>query len=225
MVIAEATCKKCEQIINSQIETPVAALTASFRHRDMPARSKNKKRRRLSYDLRIQHPEGPETQHSLPASQAPRVLCSIAFPPPYLLLPHQPRKSPEMWTWANRTDLNDLKTNFGGVSHTVGRYDVDRYARQIAKIAHSYAAAICPDLPTFEQLLPAFILGGSGDYRDLVGGSLKARAEQPFLYTIDWGQMTASDYHYLVITFRPFAFTNGPLYIVAVARKPVSETA
>jgi len=227
LVFKDASCKRCERTINSEIETPISNMIGTFRRRLLPARNRDKKRRPSTYNLQIIDKTGSIIrEHTLPASEAPRVLYLIAFPMPALLVPQTRSQYPELWSWAHRGDLKKMNSKYGGAGHTAGRYDVDKFARQLAKIAHAYVAAEYPEMKSYEHLLPQFILTGAGDYRSLIGcGSRPLDSDtRQFVYKIHWGRFTLDGYAYLVSRFRIFAFTNAPVYEVIVARKPLTQS-
>jgi hypothetical protein len=226
LVLKNASCKCCERTINSEIETPVANQMGTFRRRILPARNRDKKRRPPTYNLQIVDAAGNIIQeHVIPASEAPRVLYLITFPPLGLLSPHTLSEAPVMWRWAHRGDMQKLKSKYGGKGHTAGPYDVDKFARQLAKIAHSYVVAEYPEMKSYEQLLSKFILTGDGDFRSFIGCSSVPLDSDPrgYIYKIHWGRVTIGDFSYLVSRFRVFAFTNAPVYEVVVARKPITQ--
>lgn len=226
LVFKDASCKCCEKIINKEIETPSANMMGTFRRHRIPVRNRDKKRRRDTYQLKVIDEAGNLSgTHIIPAAQAPRVLYLIRFPPPALLFPETKSESTYLWTWAHKGDLKRLKEQFGGSGHVAGAYDEICFARQLAKIAHSYVFAEHREMETYEHLLPEFILTGVGDYRALIGsidGPLDSD-RRPWLCNIHWGRLTAGGYAYLVSRFRIFAFTNAPVYEVIVARKRLSR--
>jgi hypothetical protein len=68
-----------------------------------------------------------------------------------------------MWVLSYKPEA---KKSWGGRGHVAGRYDVRKYARFLAKIAHGFVAAERPsELAKFQPLLPDFILGDIGDER------------------------------------------------------------
>jgi hypothetical protein len=166
----------------------------------------------------------PTEEHVLPASEAPRLLYLIRFPLPALLYPSARSGPTQLWTWAHRGDLAKLKSRFGGAGHVAGRYDEIAFARQMAKIAHSYVTAEHPAIESYEPLLPQFILTGVGDYRSLVGcGTAPLDSDtRTWLCNIHWGRVTVDSYAYLISRFKLFAFTSAPVYEVIVARKHLS---
>jgi len=222
LVIKNASCKTCEKIINSQIETPIANMMGSYRRRSIPARNRDKKRRPLSTTIRIYDEAGQITDHPASADEMPRVLYIPALPPPTLLDPKARDIAPEMWTMAHREDLKRAKEKFGGVAHVAGRYDLDRFYRQLAKIAHSYVVAEAISLEGYELLLPNYILTGQGDARNFIGGELIQPKSEKFLYRISSIKHAVGQIEYLIALFRLFAHTRAPFYQVIVARKPIT---
>jgi hypothetical protein len=225
LVFKDASCKCCEKIINKEIETPSSNMMGTFRRRTIPVRNRDKKRRPDTYRLRVMDEAGnPGGEHVIPAAEAPRILYLIRFPAPALLFPETRSEDTYLWTWAHRGDLQRIKEQFGISRHLAGAYDEICFARQLAKIAHSYVFAEHPAMETYEQLLPQFILTGVGDYRELIGSSDEAldTDQRRWLCNIHWGRVTAGDYAYLVSRFKIFAFTNAPVYEVIVARKHLS---
>ena len=225
LVFEDASCKCCERTINMEIETPSANMMGSFRRRVIPARNRDKKRRPDTYLLRIIDEAGdPAGEHIIPAVEAPRILYLIRLPAPSLFFPEAESEPSYLWTWAHKEDLRRLKDRFGGAGTVAGKYDEICFARQLAKIAHSYVYAEHRAIETYEMLLPEFILTGVGDYRKLIGcGTEPLDTDQrKWLCNIHWGRVVSDDYAYLVSRFRIFAFTNAPVYEVIVARKHLS---
>lgn len=225
LVFKDASCKCCERTINKEIETPSSNRMGTFRRQTMPARNRDKKRRPDTYLLRTIDESGNRSgDYLIPANEAPRILYLIRFPPLGLLFPEHKSEQPEMWTWARRADLQRMKEQFGASGHEAGPYDEICFARQLAKIAHSYVFAEHRAIETYEQLLPQFILTGVGDYRELIGCSNDPldQDKRRWLCNIHWGRFTHGDYAYLCSRFRIFAFTNAPVYEVIVARKHLS---
>lgn len=222
LVFKDATCKRCERIINSEIETPVANMTGSLRRRTIPVRNRDRKRRPSISNLQIFHQDGRTVSHTIPSADMPRTLYLPAFSTAMLLTPRATYYHlPEMWTVAHKGDLKRAEQKFGGVGHIAGRYDLTTFARQLAKIAHAYVAAEYPPMKHYEQLLPKFILNGEGNYREFVGGSLLRPQSEGCLYRIIWARQNILGFEYLVCVLRLFAFARSPVYEVAVARKRV----
>jgi hypothetical protein len=167
----------------------------------------------------------PSGEYTIPAAEAPRILYLIRFPAPALLYPETRSEQTYLWTWAHKGDLQRIRKQFpASAGHIVGAYDEICFARQLAKIAHSYVLAEHPAMETYEQLLPQFILTGVGDYRELIGSTAAPIDADPrrWLCNIHWGRVTDGDNAYLVSRFKIFAFTNAPVYEVIVARKHLS---
>ena len=108
---------------------------------------------------------------------------------------------------------------------TSAYYDTTKFARQLAKIAHSYVFAEHRAITSYEHLLPKFILTGEGDYQYLIGCGTEPLDADPrtWLCNIHWGRFTTDEYVYLMSRFRLYAFTNSPVYEVVVARRPISS--
>jgi hypothetical protein len=229
LVFKDASCKRCEVIINKEIETRISNMMGTFRRRTIPVRNRDKKRRPDTYQLRMIDETGnPSIEHTIPTAEAPRILYLIRFPPPALLIPESRSEQTYLWTWAHRGDMQRMKDRYGqsgAAGHIAGAYDEICFARQLAKIAHSYVLAEHPQMAAYEQLLPQFILTGVGDYRSLIGsadGPLDGD-QRRWLCNIHWGRFTHDGYAYLCSRFKIFAFTNAPVYEVIVARKPLSQ--
>jgi hypothetical protein len=224
LVFKEASCKKCEGLINSQIETPVLNMMAPFRHRVMPARSRDKKRRPKEAIIEILDGDDNITKHPIRPSDRPLTLFLPQFPPPALIEPTARSQVPQMWVIAYRDDLRKARKRWGGTGHVAGRYDVRKYARFLAKIAHGFVAAEVPDeLARFQPLLPDFILRDIGDDRALVGGELRNLPSENRNYRIGCFSQNVGNTEYIVAFFRLLAFVGAPFYQVVAAQRPTSS--
>jgi hypothetical protein len=121
LVFKDASCKCCEKTINKEIETPISNMMGTFRRRTIPVRNRDKKRRPDTYQLRVIDEAGnPSGEHIIAATDAPRILYLIHFPPPALLFPETRSEGTYLWTWAHRGDLRRMKEQFGASGHIAG---------------------------------------------------------------------------------------------------------
>jgi HNH endonuclease len=175
LILQEASCKRCEKVINRQIETPVTSqewgdLRAK---RKFPTRNKLKRKKRTH--VRVRAIDGslmrlPLADHSTPVltykfSQArilsglPRLLDDMSWSAAVLASHDEElamrRKYPE-WDKTHRIVARPYP-----------------FARLLAKIAHGYAVAEygTSRLDAFTPLTTDIILGQSDDYFYTVGGS------------------------------------------------------
>jgi HNH endonuclease len=224
LVFKDSSCKKCEHIINSQIEAPVLNMMAAFRHRVLPARGRDKKRRPKEATIEILDNDDNIIKQFINPSERPRTLFLPQLPPPALLNPSARSKPVQMWMMMHRGDLNEAKQKWGGVGHVAGRYDMRKYTRFLAKIAHGFVAAERPaEFAEFQPLLPDFILGDVGDGRALVGGELVDLPPENTNYRIGCFSTIVGDTEYIVAFFRLLAFAGAPLYQVVVAQRGISQ--
>ena len=223
LVFKEASCKKCECIINSQIETPVLNMMAPFRHRVMPARNRDKKRRPKEATIGIFDKQDNITNIQIKPSERPRTLFLPQFPPPALLIPGARSRIPQMWMMLHNGDLAKAKKKFGGTGHVAGHYNVTQYVRFLAKIAFGFVAAeISDELAKFQPLILDLILSGTGDERGLVGGELIDIPPENAGYRIGCLSEDIGDIEYIVAFFRLFAFAGAPFYQVVVAQSSIA---
>jgi hypothetical protein len=224
LVLPEASCAKCQKTINKQIETPI------LRHewgglrdkRGFPTR--NKKDRVGRTHVPVTGVDGSEIliplhDHSTPVPlyrfDEPRVLSMKSLP----TLDHH-------WTMSilsSREESQAMHEKFPkwNKQHRL-RARPHLFARMLAKIAHGYAIAEygLSKLGTFAPLAPGVIRGISGDWTQIVGGTMEIPPPVPggnHITNLMIVPATA-DCAYLICEVRLFSQNSTPLYRVVVGR-------
>jgi hypothetical protein len=170
LVLREASCRKCEKIINQQIETPVTSQEWGYfrTKRDFPTRSR--KNRKTHKELR--RVDGSLLRVPIKDYSAPVIMYK--FGEARILSGLAPGTDNLRWTVVMLADHEaemEMQRKFPDWDkrHTI-KAQPHEFARFLAKIAHGYATAEL-GMGTFSPHTLDIILGRSDDYYNLVGGS------------------------------------------------------
>jgi hypothetical protein len=224
LLLQEASCRKCEKLINKEIETPILRQEwGRFRDRlGLPTRDKASRKKRTHIPIRSIDGamlQVPIAEHSTPVimykySEA-RILNGLSPDTDHL-----------RWTitvLGNHDEEMAMQQNYPqwDKSHTFLPLP-DRFARFLAKIAYSYFVAEY-GLGCFTPLCLDLILGTSTDYYYTVGGSLDIPLPTPGMtggqHTFDIPTMVASNNELLIrVDIRLFAGLSTPIYHVIVGK-------
>lgn len=177
LVLKEASCKKCEKIINQEVETPITShewgyfrANRGFPTRNNKNRGSNKKNRKTHIEL--------STLDGLPL----KIPISDYSAPVFLykfgearILSGTPAGTDHLrWTVDVLTDRDAeirMQQKFPNwdKKHTL-KARPHEFARLLAKIAYGYSVAEL-GLGTFYGYVQDIIIGQSNDYFNFVGGS------------------------------------------------------
>lgn len=219
LVLPEASCRLCEQIINRDIENPVLRQEWG-RLRDRlgwPTRTKaDRAKRRFTF---IEQTDGVRLRVPLADHSTPVLL--YRFAEANILSGFSPASKDANWTVSTFGDLEkEAETRrkyplWNGVHSVVPRpYE---FARLVAKIGHAYA---CAELgaDSFTHSVTDLILGKSDDYFYRVGGALDLQPAR--LGSDHWFDLrilfVGPTLARLIVGIRMFAQMIGPQYYVAV---------
>jgi hypothetical protein len=224
--LLESVCTKCQRIINEEFEGYcLGVMFKPVRTRlGMPSRSKEK----LVYDVDLIHADGSrETIKNVPLEGHPTALIIPKIGQPSLLTGDTPQPTTKFQPWfLVEEDIDEKVRQLGGAAAKFGSFDVNKFCRMIAKIAHGsalgalgWSPACAP--PGFEPLLLDFILGKEAARFDLIGS--KMEDEPPFPpnipHFIEINHQTINGQEHLVVDVRLFAWLGAPRYQAIVARR------
>jgi hypothetical protein len=172
LLLPQASCKKCEKIINQQIETPVCSQEWGLLRAKRKFPSRNKKKRAAKAYQKIGLNNGSEM--NIPLADYATPVCLYKFGPARILTGLPPGTDHLRWTVCILTDHEEQMAMQRKYPEWDRRHGFKAqpypFARLIAKIGYAYAVAeLGPD--AFRPLVTDIILGKSEDYFFTVGGS------------------------------------------------------
>jgi len=121
------------------------------------------------------------------------------------------------WKCGNHAEMANLQKKYGATAPYPDEVNPLLFARFLAKIAHSFAAAIY-GVDSFEPLVVDLILGRTKNFLDIVGGEMKQQPTDPEnkLNFLDIAQRQINGAWYLVVRIRLFPGLGTPLYQIVV---------
>jgi hypothetical protein len=145
----------------------------------------------------------------------PFALMTLDFSPAGLLCGAPPDAKPKIDAWLIPSpQFDDRFAKLPLSASLFYNISTNRYARMLAKIAHSYAVAIC-GFGTFDAILPEIILGHAKDIYRSVGGAIVDLSED----SDELHRLSIRTYPGLITVYiRLFAFMGAPAYEIAVGR-------
>jgi hypothetical protein len=170
LILAEASCKTCERIINREIETPVLSHEWGYLRskREFPTRNKKKRKTHVI----VYRYDGSSMK--VPVADYPSPVPLYKFGEPRILTGLPPGIDHLRWTMDvlgdhdGEAEMRRRHPDWNG--HHVLRAQPYPFARLLAKIAYGYVVAEW-GLGGFSPLGLDIILGRSDDYFYTVGGS------------------------------------------------------
>lgn len=217
-ILPKASCEKCQRIINQVEQYCMRTMLGNVRAH-MGIRSR-KKRPPVPQSLLIAEKDtGRRSRVYKPIRELPLITVMPAFPPPFILsgLP-APEK---FWgaNWAPFSPSKEFVESVGAQSVFSEEISPLKFARMLAKIAHSMAVAVY-GIDAFQPLLPPLILGERKRYVELVGGSF---ADEPATHKEIHGisinvKRRVDGSELLIARIRLFGNLGAPIYVVAIGK-------
>jgi hypothetical protein len=178
LVLHRASCTKCQDIINKEIETPTLTRMwlAPRTHLGLKTSQKRNALRvgRWRDTGEAFPPDMGEVEFrwdDIPLSDHPFVIIHPWFRPPGILWNEDPTKGFHMWGTNAYVEAKPPVSPPGERTANFEPFNPDLFCRSIAKIAHSAAMAEF-GAGRFVPLLPNIIMRRSPHISHLVGGSL-----------------------------------------------------
>jgi hypothetical protein len=235
LVLPRASCQRCAETINQEIESPIlrgpTSMLGRF-HAQFGIKSRSRTGDEL-YPLRLEV-EGVEQVVNLRIDDYPAV--PVAFPafglPGIMRVPPSDKFCETRWLRIlpavadNQARLARLEERMGGkpCKVTIDYHTRLRpFTRMLAKIAHSSAVATF-GLDGFEPFLPDVILGRNpaiGHFVGCIEGAPMRSVKTA--HQIQYGLPWASDRTYLGAAVRLYKSLDTPTYLVVVG-KPSEKT-
>jgi hypothetical protein len=218
LILREASCRSCETIINREIESHVLLREWIYLRvkKNFPTRGKS--RNRPTHIKLTQRDGGPI---KIPLQDYSTPVPAYKFVAPRILTGAPRGDDNACWTMDIYSDHDaemqmQAKYPQWNGQHSI-RAEPIRFARLLAKMAHSRAAAEY-GLDGFTPLTVDVILGRSDDCFNVVGGTLDA---QPAVPGGDHVLDLAVNFHapnraHLIVNVRLFSQMVSPLYCVVV---------
>jgi hypothetical protein len=237
-LLPESSCKKCNKIINEQIEEILLRKLFGYTRIafDMPSRDKRKKQKKKSppTQVRVQFyfPDGSIGDGEVLISELPRHINLIEYESPGIMVNSRLDfdKVKSILIELHRTEEEEtaLIKKYGTSSFRVGPPTLRatgaahpvRFARFLAKMAHGYAVAIL-GIRGFVPILQEFILGRNPEGIHYVGclPSEPPNAQQTTLHELNLSHNVPGLGSYVAVRIRLFAsFPATPVYCVVVGR-------
>jgi hypothetical protein len=220
--IPKASCEACRLKIHPYETFCTEKMLVKFRRR-LKFPSRNKKRWPPNFSVKKYDLDGTDGV-DLPIAKFPRILTLPVFQRPRLIV--LPTHTEDyLWTTSHRGDMQETFERVGFGSIEVAPYDIEFFARLLAKIAHGFFVAVLnAEYPGFEPILVDLILNGNDDWRDFVGGAQEWPArEKGSLYQLGNGVYTMhDDSKYLAVNIRLFGHWRAPAYEVLVAKRELN---
>ncbi|WP_430432772.1 HNH endonuclease [Methyloversatilis sp.] len=216
LILKEAACRKCEKIINEEIESPVLLKEWVYLRvkRNFPTRGKSKKR--PTY-VTLRSRDGAELRIPIQDYSAP--VPAYKFIPPRILSGAPRIDNNKHWSMDILTDHDSELQMRSKYPQWDGTHAVIpqpfRFARLLAKIAYCRAVAEY-GIDGFKPLALDVILGHSDDYFLTVGGSLDSQPAVPGGdHVLDLNILfRSSRLAHLIIDVRLFSQIVSPAYRV-----------
>jgi hypothetical protein len=222
LVLKDASCRDCEAKINSFEGYCTSHMMGAFRRRSgIPFRARDMRRWPEKIEFQVLH-EGDTTEPKMiPWQDVPRALYLPVLPPADTVLGGRSPHIPWMWIISNDADRERARKEHGGIGYTLGHYDVPKFCRFLAKIAHSFIVAEMKRTfyDSYRPLLPDFIRFGSGDPRTYVGGEMIIPPDDPNMYRVGLYPQDAGGHSYICAYVRIFPFAKTPLHHVVVGQR------
>lgn len=227
LILRESTCRKCEKIINQEVETPVLLKEWGYLRikRNFPTRGKSKKR---PTHVTLRSRDGAAL--SIPLQDYSTPVPLYKFIAPRILSGALRTDDNKHWTMDILTDHNselELRTKYPqwDGKHLVITQPF-RFARLLAKIAYCRAVAEY-GIDGFTPLGLDIILGRSEDYFLTVGGSLEVQPAVPGGdHLLDLRLLFLSPHlAHLIVDVRLFSQIASPAYQVVVGEINLNNAA
>jgi hypothetical protein len=172
LILQESSCRKCEKIINREIETPVCSHEWGYLRAKREFPTRNKKKRLAKTHIIVQGVDGSPMR--IPVADYSAPVTMYKFGEARILSGLGPGVDDLRWTVVILTSCDEemgMQRKYPGWDK-IHRPKAQPYpfARLLAKIAYAYVVAEY-GLGAFAPLVTDIILGRSDDYFYTVGGS------------------------------------------------------
>jgi hypothetical protein len=215
-ILAKASCEKCQRVINPVETYCLRTMLGNLRAAE--GIKSSKKRPRPPYSITVKRKNQAIEKVFKPLRELPIICAMPVWPNPFILsgLPAPDSFMGAQWVY-NPNDMKRVLSDFNAESIISENLDPMKFARMIAKIAHSHTVAVM-GLESFQPLLPPLILGYRRDYIDLVGGVPEEHPSLPQAsLTMSFQTAHQSDGKIFgIFNIRLFANLGGPIYRVVV---------
>ena len=217
----KACCEACRLKIHPYETFCTEKMLVKFRRRlNFPSR--NKRRWPSSFAVKKHNLDGTSYAINVPIKEFPRILTFPVFQQPRLV--YTPTSTEEyLWPAHNDSDLQETYKRTGPGSIEIAPYNIEFFARLLAKIAHGFFVAVLKEEhPDFIPILTNLILNGDDQWRNFVGCySDWPEREEGSLYRLGNGIYTMhDDSRYLAVHIRLFGHWHAPAYEVIAAKRP-----
>jgi hypothetical protein len=219
LIYPRASCRACEKITAPFEQFCQQQTLAAFRNSlNLPTRNPSKRPKEAPMQVEV---DGILKTIIIPTSIYPVVFAVPIFPKPEIMRDKKANKTNRQSLWTYRLWSSGLaemlKEKFGvdrynGASAVV---DVSRYAKMLAKIAHSFAVAEL-GMDAFHPLLPSVIKETNSPLHFYVGGVQPKPEPENCRHKIT---LATENYHgrsFIVAHLRLFADLGFPAYICIV---------
>jgi hypothetical protein len=216
-ILPKSSCKVCQKVINEEVEQYCLRTFLGLPRAAYKIQS-SKKKPRPSPSVRVRRADGSIERVQLEDEIFPLIFMPV-WPPPSVL---QGKPAPAKVMGAQWTiHPNEWLTHLGADAVFSETIQPDRFARFLAKIAHSVGIAVFgPGF--FKPVLPDFILGRKKRYFEFVGGSLEVRPAESdsAILTSFWPYERKPDGRTLVVAhIRLFPLLGAPDYVIVLGEQ------
>jgi hypothetical protein len=217
-IIDDASCERCQLIINEFEQYCMRTLFGNVRTR-LSMFSRKRRPRREASALVSNASDGTSRRVYLPIGKIPHNLMLPTFSTPYILQGIKPPKEFPIGIWASRSpDISAFLSDTGARYMVTEVVVVDKFARLLAKIAHAYVSANL-DPAIIKPLLRPAILQEESEWIEFIGtldGNNSPSRETHFIKMNRFRR--PSDGRWFVAVFiRLFGSIGAPTYIAVAA--------
>jgi len=228
IVLPKASCARCATITSELERYCLRRLLGNFRV-SLNFRTRRKRQRPGTLPLTVQFPDGREETLQVSADEYPWALHLPVFPPARALRGLTPDATGDTTEgggivhFYDETKVLGFMRDHGLESMNAGSLDPQRFARFIAKIAHSAAVSEF-GVDSFAPLATGMILGESDVMNYLVGcGWPEDPPASEALHTVRF--KTHEETGMIIVFVRLFVRLGTPEYHVLVGVKPGGHVA
>lgn len=217
-LLPKASCKDCQRIINTFEQYSMRTLLGNARA-SLGIKS-SRKRPRPPTSVLVRRRNGLSIERvTKPINELPIMVPLPVWPLPFALrgIPAPDTFNGLQWLYGPG-DMTAALKDFDAESFITENIEPHRFARMLAKIAHSHAiATIGPD--TFRHALPPLILNEGMRYIEWVGGSIELDPPEPqatMLISFEVAPRHTDGTPLGVFSIRLFPNLGGPTYHIVI---------
>lgn len=220
LILPAASCQRCAAITSRVERRVLHEMLGPFRSR-LNLRTRRPKERRDSMPLEIHSPDGSIETKQVPREEFPALCIGYLWPAPGILRGVDPIDAFEHTEAVIRLVEDGVERHLPADDRRarLGRFDVNVFARMLAKIAHAYAVGQIGEA-RFEPLLLDLILERSNALPWLIGGEFGnlPREGDGGLHNVQPIHVRIGDTSYWLVAIQLFAMLGLPRYFVVVGR-------